>query len=59
MDLEDDFIGQVTFPVTAKHMVTMAYTPPKDFRAIQWDMDSPLISGDGAAYKVYIEIQAV
>lgn len=59
MDLEDDFVGQVTFPVTAKNMVTMAYSPAKDFRAIQWDMDSPLITGDGASYKVYIDIQPV
>lgn len=59
LDTEDDYIGRVSFVVTAKDMVTMARSPRKDFRAIQWHMDSPLISGDGASYKVYIDIQAV
>ena len=59
LDTQDDYIGEVSFVVTPRNMVTMARTQPKDFRGIQWDMDSPLISGDGASYKVYIEIGAV
>jgi hypothetical protein len=59
LDTQDDFVGEVSLVVTPKDMVTMARTQPKDFRAIQWDMDSPLISGDGGSYKVYIDIQAV
>lgn len=58
-DTEDDYVGAVSFPVTPKAMVTMARTPPKDFRAIEWDMESPFINGDGGSYKVYIDIQAV
>ena len=55
---DSEFIGQVTFPVTAKTLVTMAIAPPKDFRAIQWDVDSPLISGEGGSYKVYLSVEA-
>ncbi|HEX7425796.1 MAG TPA: hypothetical protein VF328_02060 [Mycobacterium sp.] len=55
---DSEFIGQVTFPVTAKTLVTMAIAAPKDFRAIQWDVDSPLISGEGGSYKVYLSVEA-
>jgi hypothetical protein len=55
LDTKDDFVGEVSLVVTPKAMITMTRTPPKDFRAIQWHMDLPLISSDGASYKVYTD----
>jgi hypothetical protein len=56
---DDDYVGGASLFVSAKNMVTMARAAPQDFRGIIWHMDSPLISGDGADYKVYIGIWAV
>lgn len=56
---DDDYVGNVAFVVTAKQMVTLARAEPKNFRGIRWHLDSPLISGDGADYKVYVSISAV
>lgn len=55
----DDFVGGTSLFVSGKDMVTLARAAPKNFRGILWHMDSALISGDGADYKVYIGIWAV
>lgn len=56
---DDDYVGSTSLFVSGKDMVTMARAEPKNFRGIVWHMESPLISGDGADYKVYIGIWAV
>jgi len=56
---DDDFVGSASLFVSGKNMVTMAKAQPNNFRGVLWHMDSPLISGDGADYKVYIGIWAV
>lgn len=54
-DLGDDTIGKVTIPVNAKDMVLTAIRPSgnSEFKGIGYRIESPLISGDGASYKVY------
>lgn len=59
LDTQDDHIGTVSLFVSPKDMVTLTRVERQNFRGILWHMDSPLISGQGADYKVYIEIQAV
>jgi tachylectin/LGFP repeat-containing protein len=56
-DTEDDHVGHVDFVVTPKDMVTQTRAGLKDFRGIRWHLDSPLLSGQGASYKAYIEIR--
>ena len=58
LDTQDDHIGTVSFIVTPKDMVTLSRVERQNFRGILWHMDSPLISGLGASYKVYVDIQA-
>jgi len=58
-DFKDDHIGTVSFAVTAKDMVKLTRVERQNFRGILWHLDSPLISGGGADYKVYIDVQAV
>jgi hypothetical protein len=55
----DDRIGSVPLVVSAKQMVTLARVTPHNFRGIVWHLDTPLISGDGADYKVYVGIWPV
>lgn len=55
----DDRIGSMPLVVSAKQMVTSARAAPQNFRGILWHLDSPLISGDGADYKVYVGVWAV
>lgn len=52
--LGDDRIGEATLNVTAKHMVVLAArTNNSTERGIDFKLVSPLLSGDGASYKVY------
>lgn len=59
LDTQDDNIGTVSFVVTPRDMVLMTRMERKNFRGILWHLDSPLISGLGASYKIYIAIYAV
>lgn len=56
---EDDRVGTVTFPITAKEMVTLARAGWQDFRGVRFNLQSPLISGDGATYKICAVVEAV
>ncbi len=55
----DDYIGTVSFEVTAKDMVRLTRVDQQNFRGILWHLDSPLISDGEASYKVYVDVQAV
>lgn len=59
LDLKDDKIDFKNFLLSGKDIVRFARTPAQNFWGIQWHMDSPLLSGNGADYKVYFEITAV
>jgi LGFP repeat len=59
IDTKDDYIDTKTFVVTPKDMITLTRVERQNFRGILWHRDSPLLSGEGADYKVYIDIQAV
>lgn len=56
---EDDYIGTVSFEVTAKDMVRLTRVQQQDFWGILWHLDSPLISDGEASYKVYVDVQAI
>ena len=56
---KDDHVGTGTLVVTAKDMVRLTRVERQHQIAIPWHIQSPLISGDGASYKVYFDIQAV
>jgi hypothetical protein len=55
----DDFIGQVSLVITPKDMVRLTRAEHQNFHGVLWQLDSPLISGEGASYKAYFDIQAV
>lgn len=55
----DDYIGTVSFEVTAKDMVRLTRVQQQNFGGILWHLDSPLISDGEASYKVYVDVQAV
>lgn len=59
LNFEDDHIDTKSFTITAKEMVTMARAAKKQMKGIQWHLDSPLLSGDGASYKIYVTIEAL
>ena len=53
-DLGDDTIGKATIRINAKDMVlTAARGTNSEFHGIGYRIESPLLSGDGASYKVY------
>lgn len=53
-DLGDDTIGKATIRVSARDMVlTAARGTNSEFKGIGYRIESPLLSGDGASYKVY------
>jgi hypothetical protein len=56
LDTGDDKIGQVQLVITLKQMVTLTRAPQKDLKGILWQLDSSLISGDGASYESYFSI---
>jgi hypothetical protein len=55
----DDLIGTVPLVLTAKGMVTLTRVERQNLKGVVWHRDSPLISGDGASYKIYVDVQAV
>lgn len=54
-DLGDDTLTTATVRVSAKDMVLTAIRPTGDaqFKGIGYRLESPLLSGDGASYRVY------
>jgi hypothetical protein len=59
IDGKDDHIGTVPLVLSAKDMVRLTRVEQQHQVAIAWRAESPLISGDGASYKVYFDIQPV
>jgi LGFP repeat len=54
LDLGDDKLGAVTTSLTPKQMVVLAArTQNSNERGVGFKVATPLISGDGASYKVY------
>jgi hypothetical protein len=45
--------------INAKQMVTLARAGRQNLKGIEWQLDSPLLSGDGASYKAYFAIDEV
>lgn len=59
LDLKDDVIDYKTVFISAKDMIRLTRVPSVDFWGISWHLDSPLLSGGGADYKVYFQVLAV
>lgn len=57
LDTQDDLLGTVELTWSAKQMVLLAaQTPNQQFDGIGYKVESPLISSDGASYKLYFGI---
>ena len=59
LDTDDDHINTVSMIVTPKDMVKLTRAEHQNIKGVLWQMELPLISGDGASYKAYFDIQAV
>ena len=60
LDLGDDSIGTATMTVSARDEVLMASRgQDRQWEALSFRLESPLMSGEGASYKVYFSIVAV
>lgn len=54
LDFGDDRIGSAVNTVSARQMVVLAArTGNSDFKGIGFKIETPLISGSGASYKLY------
>lgn len=51
----DDHIGTTHMVLTVKDMLQLANSDRRDFEGIMAHLESPLISGDGASYKIYFD----
>lgn len=58
-NFEDDQIDVKSVYISGKQMVTLARAGRQNLKGIEWQMDSPLLSGHGASYKAYFVIEAV
>lgn len=56
LDTDDDFVDSKSFLVSGKQMVTLARAAKQEYRSVQFDLQSPLLEGDGGSYKVCITI---
>ena len=56
---DDDHVGSVDVVLSTKDLVQLTRTLSPSFEGIFAQFESPLISGDGASYKAYFEVQAV
>jgi hypothetical protein len=52
----DDVLDTQSFTITAKQMVTLARAPRQNLEGIEWQLETPLMSGNGASYKAYFDI---
>ncbi|MCI0415531.1 hypothetical protein L0222_22380 [bacterium] len=59
LDTKDDNIDTKSVVITAKQMVTLARVARQKQGDVEWNLESPLLSGDGSSYKVYFSIEAV
>lgn len=56
LGVADDKISAWGWNITPKQMVTAVRTPNREFWGITYRLESNLLSGDGADYKVYLDI---
>jgi hypothetical protein len=57
---DDEVLGRPTIALTAKQMVVLAArTPNSDIKGVGFKFETPLISSQGASYKVYFGIVPV
>jgi LGFP repeat len=55
-DFGDDVVGVVSVVISPKQLVVHAVGPSTNFKGIDYKIESPLISGQGASYKVYFDV---
>jgi len=55
----DDLIGTSSIAVSPTDMIRLARTDRQDFFGIRAHLETPLISGQGASYKAYLDVIAV
>jgi hypothetical protein len=58
LDTGDDRIGTASILITPRQLVTLTRAPSSEFHGIQFDLESPLVSGLGASYKAYFDVWA-
>lgn len=59
-DWGDDRVGSQEFTISAKQMVVLAArTQPSAFRGVLYKVESPLVSGFGATYKIHFTVEPV
>jgi hypothetical protein len=56
LDTDDDTIGIATTILSAKQMVTLAGAPTQREKNIDFHVATPLLTGEGAAYKGYYDV---
>lgn len=56
-ELRDDTIGTHKMVLTPKQLVTMTLAPDQEFKGIRYRTETQLISGHGASYKAYLDVQ--
>jgi hypothetical protein len=52
----DDTIGTAAVVLSAKQLIVLAVGGWTNFKGIDYKVESPLISGNGASYKVYFDV---
>ncbi len=58
LDTQDDILDMHGWAITAREMVLNTRRSVSNFHGIEWHLDSPLFSGQGASYKVYFSVEA-
>jgi hypothetical protein len=56
LGLEDDLINGITRFITIKELVTLAVGQPRHAYELDFNIESDLISGRGASYKVFLQV---
>jgi hypothetical protein len=56
---DDDHVGSVDVMLSTRDLVQLTRTLSQSFEGLFAQFESPLISGDGASYKAYFEVQSV
>jgi hypothetical protein len=56
---DDDQIAAVTMTITPKDMMRLTRAARQNFEGIMAHLESPLLSGEGASYKMYFVVEAV
>jgi hypothetical protein len=61
LGFEDDKLDTKRMVISAKQMVTLARASRQNFRGsdIVWQIETPILSGDGGSYKAYFVIEPV